>query len=148
MLPAAPWTQQTRPAPHCRSKAAQRRVLELVPAAFPGMSALPLTIEAATPVRAALVAAAGFEPALYPVSHATSPLLFPVVGRDRVARPALLCACEELYDAGLARIVVLVAPQERALVARIFEPLAPARLNALPSEAQRYARKVLETGAS
>lgn len=99
------------------------------------MVAIPLTIQAATTVRRAVIPAAGFSASLFPSTKVVTPPLFPVVDVDGVAKPAILIVIDELCRNGFDRIVVVVQEADEAHYHRLFkEPLSPQNYHRLTEE--------------
>ena len=106
------------------------------------MVAMPLTIQAATTVRRAVIPAAGFSSSLFPSTKVVTPPLFPVVDVDGVAKPAILIIIDELCKAGFDRIVVVVQESDLSHYHRLFkEPLTPQNYHRLTIEQQAQAKK-------
>jgi UTP--glucose-1-phosphate uridylyltransferase len=111
------------------------------------MVAIPLTIQAATTVRRAVIPAAGFSSSLFPSTKVVTPPLFPVVDVDGVAKPAILIIIDELCKAGFDRIVVVVQESDLSHYHRLFkEPLTPQNYHRLTIEQQAQAKRIMEVG--
>jgi UTP-glucose-1-phosphate uridylyltransferase/mevalonate kinase len=102
-----------------RDAAAQAEIARVVERDL-GMSALPLVLRSGGRVRKAVIPAAGFGTRLFPATKAVKKELFPVVGRDGRAKPAILAIVEEALGAGVEEIAVLVQPRDRELFQEIF----------------------------
>lgn len=72
---------------------------------------------------------------------------FPLVGRDGIARPAILVIVEEALSAGVDEIVLVVQPNDEALFREFFTtPLPPSHYARLTPDLQRVADQILEIG--
>jgi galactokinase len=130
----------------CKSYEAQQELVRIVQEQM-HMVAIPLTIQAATTVRRAVIPAAGFSASLFPSTKVVTPPLFPVVDRDGVAKPAILIVIDELCRAGFDRIVVVVQEADQSHYQRLFkEPLSPSNYHRLTSEQQQTAKRIMEVG--
>ncbi len=130
-----------------RSRADQQAVIDILRQEL-GMSAIPLTIGRSPPVRRALIPAAGFGTRMFPASKAIRKEFFPVVGRDGIARPAILLIVEEALSAGVEDVVIIVQPEDRPLFEGFFhQPISPEQYARLPEPQRRSADRLAEIGA-
>lgn len=90
-----------------RSVEDQQAVVEIIERDL-GMSCLKLTLRPSQRVRKAIIPAAGFGTRLFPASKAAKKELFPVVDRDGIAKPAILCIVEEAIQAGIEEVIIIV----------------------------------------
>jgi UTP-glucose-1-phosphate uridylyltransferase len=113
-----------------------------------GMHALKLDIPAARKARKALIPAAGYGTRLFPATKATRKELFPVVGADGVARPAILCLVEEAFKSGATQVCIVVQKEDVELFESFFNaPLELRHYNKLDRESRNYQDKLLAMGA-
>ena len=112
-----------------------------------GLSCLSLTLGTGPKVRKALIPAAGFGTRLFPASKATKKELFPVIGRDGVAKPAILLIVEEALNAGIEEVVIVVQEQDLEAFQSFFTTqVSIENFNKLPRRFQEYSRRILEIG--
>lgn len=112
-----------------------------------GMSCLPLTLRAGQKVRKAVIPAAGFGTRLFPASKASKKELFPIIDRDGVAKPVILCLVEEALGAGMEEVIIVVHESDRPCFSDFFNvQLTIENYNKLPRHFQEYARRILEIG--
>ena len=133
----------------CKSYKDQQRVANIInrDADFKWMTAIPLTVQAATTVRRAVIPAAGFSAALFPSTKVVTPPLFPVVDVDGIAKPAILIIIDELVRSGFDRVVVVVQESDRQHYHRLFkEPLTPQNYHRLTPDQQQTAKRIMEVG--
>jgi UTP-glucose-1-phosphate uridylyltransferase/mevalonate kinase len=129
-----------------RSAADQQAVIEIIERDL-GMSALKLTLQPARKVRKALIPAAGYGTRLFPATKATKKELFPVIDRDGVAKPAILLIVEEVLNAGIEEVIIIVQEDDLHEFKSFFnEQLSIENYNKLPRHFQDYARRLLEIG--
>jgi UTP-glucose-1-phosphate uridylyltransferase/mevalonate kinase len=112
-----------------------------------GMPCLPLTIRAVTPVRKAVIPAAGFGTRLFPASRAVKKELFPIVDQTGRAKPAILAIVEELLSSGITEIAIVIQEKDREDFQALFGSL-PLEENyqRLSPDDQQYCEKLLEMG--
>ncbi len=140
----------------CRSAADQDAAADIVAREL-GMDPLKLTLDpdaheqrrAAFAVtrdrarlRTAVIPAAGRGTRLFPATKAIKKEMFPLVGHDGVARPALLVMAEEALSAGVERLVIVTQPGDVEFVPGILRRAArrrPLRAAARQRAARRAA---------
>eukprot|EP00301_Raphidiophrys_heterophryoidea_P024930 c823_g1_i1.p1 GENE.c823_g1_i1~~c823_g1_i1.p1 ORF type:complete len:681 (+),score=196.51 c823_g1_i1:54-2045(+) len=112
-----------------------------------GMFAMPLTIEAMSPVRKAVVTAAGFGSELFPASKAVKPELFPIMDHDNVSKPAILINIEQILAAGIEEVLVVVQQDDVPAFENLFHRnVSPQNFHKLSPESQRAAEQMIEVG--
>ena len=84
------------------------------------MDAFDLVIEPSTKVVTALIPAAGLNTRLFPASISACPSLFPVIDSTGTCKPAILTIVEELCDAGIQKIVIIVRREHRSAFESLF----------------------------
>lgn len=130
----------------CRSQADQERVVEIIESEL-NMPCLKLTLRAAQTVRKAIIPAAGFGTALYPASKATKRELLPIIGRDGMAKPAILTIMEEAIAAGIEEICLIVQPDDvRFFEELLTRPTKIEQLNRLSQQARAYEQQLMDIG--
>jgi len=129
-----------------RSADDQQAVMEIIERDL-GMSALKLTLQPARKVRKALIPAAGYGTRLFPATKATKKELFPVIDRDGIAKPAILLIVEEVLNAGIEEVIIIVQEDDLDDFKSFFnEQISIENYNKLPRHFQDYARQLLEIG--
>jgi UTP-glucose-1-phosphate uridylyltransferase/mevalonate kinase len=129
-----------------RSADDQQAVMEIIERDL-GMSALKLTLQPARKVRKALIPAAGYGTRLFPATKATKKELFPVIDRDGIAKPAILLIVEEVLNAGIEEVIIIVQEDDLDDFKSFFnEQISIENYNKLPRHFQDYARRLLEIG--
>lgn len=98
-------------------------------------------------IKTAVIPVAGVGTRLFPASHAVKKEMFPVVGANGIARPALMWILIEALSAGVERLIVIVQPDDEAQIREFFtKPLLPAHYAKLSPAMQAEAEYVLEIG--
>lgn len=129
-----------------RSADDQQAVMEIIERDL-GMSCLKLTLQPARKVRKALIPAAGYGTRLFPATKATKKELFPIVDRDGIAKPAILLIVEEVLQAGIEEVIIIVQEGDLDDFKSFFnEQISIENYNKLPRHFQEYARRLLEIG--
>lgn len=112
-----------------------------------GVSCLDLVLRSSRRVRKAVIPAAGFGTRMFPATKAVKKELFPVVGPDGRAKPALLAIIEEALAAGAEEVAVLVQSKDRPLFEEIFcMPPTIENFNKLSLADRQYCERLMEIG--
>jgi UTP--glucose-1-phosphate uridylyltransferase len=84
---------------------------------------------------------------LFPATRSVKKEFFPLVGRDGIARPAILMIVEEALSAGVDEVVLVVQPEDEALFHEFFStPLPRSHYARLAPDLQTIADRILEIG--
>jgi UTP-glucose-1-phosphate uridylyltransferase/galactokinase len=111
------------------------------------LSAYPFDINAYKSVRKAVIPLAGYGTRLFPASKVVKKELFPVVDKDGIAKPALLILLEELDQAGIDEICLVIAEGEEQIYRELFEyELTEEYTQKLPSYMREYDQKIRRIG--
>jgi len=130
----------------CRSAADQKAVIEILEGDL-HLPGLRLTISPQQKVRKAVIPAAGFGTRLFPATKATKKELFPIVDRDGIAKPAILLIVEEVLEAGVEEVVIIVQKDDLEEFRSFFaDQISIENYNKLPPAFQEYSRHLLEMG--
>lgn len=131
----------------CKSKAAQEEVAKIVKDL--GMVPIQLTLEATKAVRTAVVPLAGFTPSMWPATKCSQPWLFPVCAdpEQAIIKPAVCWLCEELVNAGMERILMIVNEETEADMIRLFKRREPIdNLHKVAQRNQEYDGELMAIG--
>jgi len=129
-----------------RGSEARERAIEILDRDL-GLACLRLDIRSGRSIRKAVIPAAGFETSLFPATKAVKKELFPIVGRDGIARPVILWIAEEVLASGIEEIAIIIAPEDVALYKEFFERPIPAKAVHRMPEAQRsYCERLADVG--
>ena len=85
-----------------------------------GMPSYCLTLRAHKEIRKAIIPIAGFGTRLYPETRFVKKELCPVVDKDGLLKPILLILIEELIQAGIEKICLVISPDEKSLYENLF----------------------------
>jgi UTP-glucose-1-phosphate uridylyltransferase len=111
------------------------------------MQCMKLTISPAKKVRKAVIPAAGFGTRLFPATKAVKKELFPVIGRDGVAKPVIQAIVEEALSGDIEEICVIVQKGDRALFEEYFHTPPPVEHFAkLSKDAQKTSNYISDIG--
>ncbi len=125
----------------------QERVIEIIEQDLE-MSCLKLVIEASSHVRKAVIPAAGFGTRLFPASKAMKKELFPVIDSSGQAKPAIMAIVEEVVDAGIEEVCLIVQSGDTELFESFFKTPPPIEhYNKLSKENKTYCDYLLELGS-
>lgn len=86
-----------------------------------GMDAHVFTIREQRSVRKAIIPVAGFGTRMFPATKVVKKELFPVIDKDGFAKPALLILLEELEQAGIEEIGLIISPEDREEFDKLFK---------------------------
>lgn len=86
-----------------------------------GMDAYSFTIREQRSVRKAIIPVAGFGTRMFPATKVVKKELFPVVDKDGFAKPALLILLQELEQAGIEEIGIIISPEDREEFDKLFK---------------------------
>lgn len=98
------------------------------------------------PIRKAVIPAAGFGTRLYPATKAVKKELFPVVGHDGICRPAIQYSVEELINAGVEEVCIVVQPGDEKDFKEYFTAPSPALQAKLKPQHLEHSRNLEEIG--
>jgi len=130
----------------CKSDKSREEAMNVIKEHFPNMSSLPLTLEPTGKVQKAVVLAAGFSHSHYPVTASTSVSLFPIVS-ENISKPAVLLHVEQLDEAGVEEIGIVVMKTDVQAMANLFHNKLEEQKYRKLNEAQKaYARKLSRLG--
>ncbi|MBR6060064.1 MAG: NTP transferase domain-containing protein [Victivallales bacterium] len=111
-----------------------------------GLDCFPLDIMPAKTVRKAIIPAAGLGTRMFPATKAVKKELFPVVTPDGLCKPILQTIVEEVVNAGVEDIAIIVRPSDEKAIADFFAPVEPSYYERLPEWAKQECRHLEELG--
>lgn len=104
-----------------------------------GMDAFPFVLSSKQKVKKAIVPVAGFGTRMYPATRFIKKAFVPIVDYDGYAKPAILVLLEELNNAGIEEIILIVGEGERQAYESIFNTeLTEEHLSKLSPRAREY----------
>lgn len=96
----------------------------------------------------AVIPAAGFGTRLFPATKVVKKELFPIVDRDGRAKPVIMAIVEELINAGIQEVGIVVQPGDRAVFEDFFKsPPPPELFHKLSPQNQKYSQYIQDLGS-
>jgi UTP-glucose-1-phosphate uridylyltransferase/mevalonate kinase len=130
-----------------RDKAARDRVIQIIEQDLE-LPCMKLDIASATPLRKAVIPAAGFGTRLFPATKTLKKEMFPVIGRDGRARPVIMAIVEEVMAAGIEEVAIVIQENDRELFEGFFhQRLAVEHFNKLSKDDQKYTQHIMDMGS-
>jgi UTP-glucose-1-phosphate uridylyltransferase/mevalonate kinase len=113
-----------------------------------GLSPYTLTIKPQHRVRKAIIPVAGYGTRLYPATRRIKKEMLPLLDQDGLVKPAILILLEQLVEAGIEEICLVVGDEEDVKVYKDFfsTPLLEEHLNKLPSTVKDYEQSLKAIG--
>ena len=102
------------------------------------MSGFPLTLKPKKAVKKAIIPVAGFGTRLFPVTKAMKKDFFPVMDKDGILKPAILILLEQLVQAGIEKICLVIGEGEKAIYDLFFSAIGEEYYEKLPEDKKRY----------
>lgn len=103
-----------------------------------GMPSFSLTIKPGQTVQKAIIPLAGFGTRVYPATKCLPKGLMPIYDRDGVLKPALMIMLEQLLEAGINEICLIIGEEEQKDFDRLFAPLTDEQMDKLPDDKRKY----------
>ena len=103
-----------------------------------GMEAFPLTLKPKQAVTRAIIPVAGFGTRLFPVTKVMKKDFFPVMDRDGILKPVLLILLEQLVDAGIEEICLIIGEEEQHIYDEFFGRMSSENYDKLPEDKKYY----------
>lgn len=114
------------------------------------MTAYTLTLNQTKPINKAIIPAAGNGVRMFPISKILRKAFLPIIDKDGIIKPAIMVLLEELDDAGIERIAIVIDRDDRKDYENFFEKelsneiaqkLSPSLLE-YESKIQRIGKKI------
>ena len=102
------------------------------------MEAFPLTLKPKKAVTKAIIPVAGFGTRLFPVTKVMKKDFFPVMDRDGILKPVLLILIEQLIEAGIEDICLVIGEDEKPIYDQFFGDLSREHYSKLTEEKRKY----------
>lgn len=130
-----------------KDETAQDKVIEIIESDLK-MPCMKLDIESVSQVRKAVIPAAGFGNQLFPATKTLKKEMFPIIDRDGRAKPAIMTIVEEVLNAGIEEIGIIIQPGDREMFEEFFHRRLSIELaNKLSREDQRYMQHIMDIGS-
>jgi len=113
-----------------------------------GLNPYRLTISTKHQINKAIVPVAGYGTRLYPATRRMKKEMLPVIDRDGLVKPAILILLEQLNEAGIEEICLVVGGEEDIDTYQSFfrRPLSSEHLAKLPEAMRNYERTIKTIG--
>lgn len=112
-----------------------------------GMNAYTLTINKTKPITKAIIPVAGNGSRMYPITKLLRKAFLPIIDEDGILKPALMSLLEELDDAGIEKICLIIDEEDRKDYEKFFEQsLADDLVAKLSPEMLEYEAKIQKIG--
>lgn len=129
----------------CRDALSRERLTRYLSEAK-GMPSFSLTLKPGASVKRAIIPVAGFGTRLYPATKAVKKDFMPLVDQDGRIKPAILILLEQLEEAGIEQICLVIGEDEQAEYERLFHSLSKEHLWKLNDEKRAYEEQLLRLG--
>jgi len=130
-----------------KSEADQQAIIEILERDL-GMTGATMTVRPGLKVRKAVIPAAGFGTRLFPATKAAKKELFPIIDRDGIAKPAILLIVEEVLEAGIEEVIIIVQEDDCGAFRSFFNtPVSIENFNKLSEPFQAYAKQIVTIGS-
>ncbi len=111
-----------------------------------GMNSVAFTLKPQQKIKKAIIPVAGFGTRMYPVTKGIKKSFFPVMDTDGILKPALLILLEQLEQAGVEEVCLVIGEDERETYDDFFKPLPEEHYNKLPENRKRYEDIIVRMG--
>lgn len=102
------------------------------------LNGFPLTLKPQKKITKAIIPVAGFGTRLFPVTKCLKKDFFPVMDTDGILKPVLLILLEQLVNAGIEKICLVIGEDEQHLYDSFFGQLSKEHYDKLPEEKKKY----------
>ena len=109
-----------------------------------GMPSFRLTLRPGQTVRKAIIPLAGFGTRVFPAAKCVRKCFMPLVDADGVLKPALMIMLEQLLEAGIEEIYLIIGPEDQEEFDHFFAPLREEQRSALPADKRKYEDRIAE----
>lgn len=110
------------------------------------MTAYSLTIEPTKEVRRAIIPVAGYGTRLFPETRCTNKSFLPVMDNG-ILKPVILCLIEEIVDAGIEEVCLIIDREDQKDYDRLFKQKLPEEIiSKLSPEMLNYEAKIRDMG--
>lgn len=107
-----------------------------------GMASFSLTLRPGQTVKKAIIPVAGFGTRMYPATRVLKKDFLPLIDCDGKAKPAILILLEQLEEAGIEKICLVIGEDEKDGYDSFFEKLPEEYLLKLNEERRRYEERL------
>lgn len=107
-----------------------------------GMPSFTLTLKPGQTVKKAVIPLAGFGTRVFPATKIVRKCFMPLLDRDGLLKPALMIMIEQLLEAGIEDICLIIGEDEQEEFDRFFAPLPNEHLESLPEDKAKCEEKI------
>ena len=109
-----------------------------------GMPSFTLTLKPGQTVKKAIIPLAGFGTRVFPETKCVRKCFMPLLDADGLLKPALMIMLENLFDAGIDDVCLIIGEDEQEDFDRFFMPLPEEHRAKLPEDKLKYEDRILE----
>ncbi len=103
-----------------------------------GMHAVSFILRPQQKIKRAIIPVAGFGTRLFPATKGLKKSFFPIMDIDDVLKPAILIMLEQLDQAGIEEICLVIGEDEEGTYDEFFEPISKEHYDRLPDDRKKY----------
>lgn len=129
----------------CRDAESREKLMDYLQNAR-GMRSFSLTLKPGQSVRKAIIPVAGFGTRLYPATKGIKKDFMPLIDRDGNIKPAILILLEQLEDAGIEQVCLVIGEEEQEEYERFFRALPEEHMRKLNDDKRSYEEKIVQLG--
>lgn len=107
-----------------------------------GMPSFLLTLHPGQTVRKAVIPLAGFGTRVFPATKCIKKCFLPVLDKNGILKPALLIMLEQLIEAGIEEICLVIGEDEKQEFDSFFGPLSQENYEKLPNDKKQLQREI------
>lgn len=108
-----------------------------------GMPSFTLTLKPGQTVKKAVIPLAGFGTRVFPATKCLRKCFMPLLDTDGMLKPALLIMLEQLLEAGIEDIALIIGEDEQEEFDQFFDPLPAEHREKLSAEKQQYEDRIV-----
>ncbi len=120
-----------------RDKESQRGLIRYLKEKW-DLTGVAFTLRPQQKIKKAVIPVAGFGTRLFPATKNLKKAFFPVLDRDGALKPVLLILLEQLEEAGIDEVCLVISERERAIYDEFFTELPDAHYQKLPEDKKQY----------
>lgn len=110
------------------------------------IDSVPFTIKPQQKVKRAIIPVAGFGTRLFPATKIIKKSFFPIIDRNGILKPLLLILLEQLDDAGIEEICLVIGEGEKEEYERFFDSIDRDYYEKLPDEKKQIEDRISHIG--
>ncbi|SEQ86705.1 UTP-glucose-1-phosphate uridylyltransferase [Lachnospiraceae bacterium NE2001] len=109
-----------------------------------GMQSFALTLKPSQSIKKAIIPLAGFGTRVFPATKIVRKCFMPLLDKDGVLKPALMIMLEQLLDAGIEDICLVIGEDEQEEFERFFGPLSREHFDSLSEDMISLEERILK----